>query len=95
MNALGHRGTEDGPKHVCVKKLLPTKTHSRSAVTSLQALNKHISAGLKRSAIIERITIQHFDMVNLHHINDMLKAAERAGVKAGCPRIKSQSCLAE
>lgn len=88
MNALGHRATEDSPKYVCVKYTaeVPWLHCKRSTSTS---------AGLKRNTIVDRITIQHFDVVNLHHVNDCWKAADRAGVKASCPRIKSQSCLAE
>jgi hypothetical protein len=73
MNALGHRETADGPKYVCVTTFLLSKIRSRNAVTSLQVFNKHVSAGIKRSAIIDNITIQHFDVVNLHHVNDTLK----------------------
>jgi len=88
MNALGHRGTEDDPKYVCVKYAAEVPwLHCKRSTSK--------SAGLKRSATIDRITIQHFDVVNLHHLNDTLKAADLAGVKASCPGIKSQSCLAE
>ena len=44
----------------------------------------------KWNAIIDGITIQHFDMVNLHHFHDTLKAADRAGVKSRRPGIKNQ-----
>jgi hypothetical protein len=95
MNALGHRGTEDGPKYVCVTKLLPSKICSRTAATSLQAFKKHMSAGLKRSAIIDRITIQNFDVVNFLHVKDTLKAGDCGGAKASCPGIKFHFCLTE
>lgn len=44
----------------------------------------------KWSAIIDSITIQHFNVVNLHHVNDTLKAADSAGVKSRRPGMKIQ-----
>jgi hypothetical protein len=55
----------------------------------MQSFNKQLGAGLKRGAIIDRITIQHFNVVNLYNVNDTLKAADLAGVNASLPGIKT------